>query len=123
MLNCTIEHPGSILASAGGVVVNTGSNITISGNNITDSSRWGIAARTNGPRAFSGSNRIIANRILRAGQKTRDMGAISLIGEGVSGTTISGNCVSEVIGMDTDSNGIFHRPFYTFGLYLDNWAR
>jgi hypothetical protein len=32
------------------------------------------------------------------------------------------NCVREVTGMDTDPAGRIHRPYYTFGIYLDNWA-
>lgn len=123
MLNCTVANPGSILASAGGVVINTASFTTVSGNNISDSSRWGIAARSNGPHAFSQNNSITSNRIFRSGQKTRDMGALSVIGVGETGTVISGNCVCEVIGTDTNDKGEFLRPFYTFGMYMDNWAR
>jgi parallel beta-helix repeat protein len=62
------------------------------------------------------------NTLSNLAMSTRDMGGLSFIGEGHTGTVVRNNCVRNVIGMDTDSTGHFLRPFYTWGLYLDNWS-
>ena len=55
-------------------------------------------------------------------QTTRDLGGISFIGQGHTDTIVRHNCVRDVIGMDIDDTGRLMRPFYSWGVYLDNFA-
>ena len=118
---CTFESPGSILSSAAGVLASTASDCVFRGNSVSNSSRWGIAVRTQGA-ATSRNNLIELNRIVGSGQATRDLGGISLIGAGNTGTVIRSNCVKDTLGTDTNQEGVLLRPFFAWSLYLDNGA-
>jgi hypothetical protein len=120
---CTFESPGTILASAAGIMGTTVSMSTFRSNNISNSSRWGIAVRSNGD-AGSLNNLIELNRIENSGQKSRDLGAISLMGSHTPGTrsVIRSNCVLNTVGTDTNKEGRLLRPFFSWSVYLDNNA-
>ena len=118
-----IDGVGEILASAGGVLVSSGSYIHIKENNISNCSRWGIAIRSNdGPNGMSIHNIVELNRLENLGEKTRDLGGLSFIGDGITNTIVKNNCVKNVIGFDTNPNGTILTPFFNWGIYLDNDA-
>lgn len=119
---CVFSSPGRLLSSAAGVLASSASNCTFRRNVIVNSSRWGIAIRSNGAHAMSTDNTVELNRIEGAGQATRDLGGISLIGAGETRTRILSNCVKDVVGTDTNEHGELLRPFFTWSLYLDNDA-
>ena len=122
VLNNTFHHVGETLASAAGVVGSSVSFANISDNTIRWSSRWGIAIRSNGARELSLNNVVERNTIQDVGLSTRDMGGLSFIGSGHVGTLVRHNCIRNVVGFDTDPSGAVLSPFFTFGVYLDNWS-
>ena len=71
---------------------------------------------------MSHGNTIERNRLSQLAQRTRDLGGLSFIGTGHSGTVVRHNCVREVVGMDMDDSGRLMRPFFTWSVYLDNFA-
>ena len=62
------------------------------------------------------------NRLENLGEKTRDLGGLSFIGDGITNTIVKNNCVKNVIGFDTNPNGTILTPFFNWGIYLDNDA-
>eukprot|EP00051_Salpingoeca_urceolata_P033824 m.502529 g.502529 ORF g.502529 m.502529 type:complete len:738 (-) comp67877_c0_seq1:32-2245(-) len=118
---CTMSWVGEILASAAGILASSVSDAEFAGNHVYHGSRWGIAVRSN-VGALSLRNHIHHNVIKHVGLRTRDLGGISLIGQGYTGTVIEDNCVRDVQGHDTDSTGALLTPFFTWSIYLDNWA-
>ena len=76
-------------------------------NRVLNSSRWGIAVRSNGD-AASLANLIELNWIDGSGQTTRDLGGISLMGSATPGTrtVIRSNCVRNMVGTDSASAGV-----------------
>ena len=121
--NCSFVRPGTILSSAAGILGSSASFCTFRANTVFNSSRWGIALRSNGATA-SRANLVELNLVEGAGQQTRDLGGISLIGAHVAdvGTTIRSNCVRGMVGTDTNPDGQLLRPFFTWSVYLDNNA-
>ena len=67
-------------------------------------------------------NRVERNHLSQLAQTTRDLGGLSFIGQGHTDTVVRHNCVKDVIGMDIDDSGRLMRPFYSWGVYLDNFA-
>lgn len=67
-------------------------------------------------------NRVERNHLSQLAQTTRDLGGLSFIGQGHTDTIVRHNCVKDVIGMDIDDSGRLMRPFYSWGVYLDNFA-
>jgi len=121
--NNTIANVGEILASAAGIMASTVSTSNFTDNMIMNCSRWGIALRGmySAPAASHG-NRVERNHLSQLAQTTRDLGGLSFIGQGHTGTIVRHNCVRDVIGMDIDDTGRLMRPFYSWGVYLDNFA-
>ena len=117
----TFEQLGLVLASAAGIVASSASFSNFSDNNITGTPRWGIAIRSDGT-AIARGNRVERNRLFDLARSTRDLGGLSFIGAGHTGTVVRHNCVKRVIGMDTDTRGAFNRPYFTWGVYLDNFS-
>ena len=120
--NNTFHHVGEVLASAAGIVGSSVSYSNISFNTIRWSSRWGIAIRSNGNNELSFQNVVEGNKIRDVGLSTRDMGGLSFIGSGHVNTVVRHNCIRNIVGVDTDASGRFRSPFFTFGIYLDNWS-
>lgn len=126
--NNTAKHIGEILASAAGIMTSTASFSNFSDNTISYTSRWGIALRggymygSSSAPAESYGNRIERNYLSHLAQCTRDLGGLSFIGQGHAETVVRANCVHDVVGMDVDDKGQILRPFYTWSVYLDNYA-
>lgn len=123
--NCTMDVVGERLASAAGVLLSTASRVVVSRNAISNTSRWGVAVRSNGATSLSSDVTISGNRIVRTGLHTRDLGAVSNIdssGGLATGVVVRGNCVRDVIGSDTDEDGRVLRPFFSWGVYCDNYS-
>jgi hypothetical protein len=124
--NNTIHFIGEILASAAGIMASTTSHSNFTDNIISHTSRWGIAVRGSygdqSAPAMSYGNRIERNRLSQLAQTTRDLGGLSFIGQGLANTIVRHNCVRDVIGMDMNDQGQLMRPYFTWSLYLDNYA-
>eukprot|EP01084_Bolivina_argentea_P140832 247524_1 len=120
--NNTIVNVGQILASAAGVYGCSLSYSIIQFNNITNSSRWGIEIRQQG-NAISHSNIIQYNRIHNTGMTTGNFGGISFSGHSKhANTSVMYNCIRNAIGINTNSKGNIFSPYFSFGVYLDNWS-
>ena len=114
---------GEILAAAAGVFITSASNVLVRGNNISNTSRWGIASRSN--RNAASHNIVVEqNRLQHIGLSTADMGAISFIDHTalheVRGNVIRDNCVRHVVGLATTGNGTVISPHWAHGIYLDD---
>lgn len=124
--NNVINHVGVYLYSAAGIFASTTSHSNISSNEIRYSTRWGIAVRSEeATRSASRHNVIDRNKIQHTALSTSDMGAISVIAYEVppdANTSITNNCVRDVIGLKASSDGSIVSPYNARGLYLDNYA-
>ena len=127
--NNSILGVGEVLASAGGVFCSCCTHAVISGNRIENSSRWGIAIRSNAAEgARSTNNTVIGNRLRYLGLTTKDFGGISLIaypGASADDSMILNNRVVDVIGAWSswiEGRPKLTSPFMSFGIYLDNEA-
>eukprot|EP00039_Didymoeca_costata_P016861 m.307626 g.307626 ORF g.307626 m.307626 type:complete len:763 (-) comp16463_c1_seq11:65-2353(-) len=121
----TFHTFGKTMASAAAIYACTTSYSYFAHNNITDGPRWGIHLRSQSSIALSMHNIIEFNRVTNVARRTRDLGAISTMGERTqtnTQNTIRYNCVRNVIGMDADSNGTIRQRYYSWGIYLDNWS-
>ena len=123
VIDNTLVGVGEILAAAAGVFITSASNILVRGNIISNTSRWGIASRSN--RNATSHNIVVElNRLHHIGLSTADMGAISFIDHTerheVSGNVIRDNCVRHVVGLGTTVNGTVISPHWAHGIYLDD---
>ena len=78
VLGNTMLGIGEVLSAAAGVFVTSASFIVVRDNNISNTSRWGIAVRSN--RGAPSHDVVVEhNRLRHIGLRTADMGAISFI--------------------------------------------
>ena len=75
--------------------------------------------RSNG-KALSLRNVIEKNVVSTCALRTRDLGGLSFIGWGHTGTIVRENNARDMVGMDTNDKGELLRPFYTWSVDLDN---
>eukprot|EP00912_Choanoflagellata_sp_UC4_P001667 UC4_evm4s1059 len=125
--SCKITNIGEILAASGGIVGSTVSFSNFTSNSIINTSRWGIHIRSF-PGDTSISNLVSSNHLENVGFSslqsiytqlaltTKDLGGLSFIGNGHTGSVIENNCVKNIFGLDTDPRGNF------LDRYLDNWS-
>lgn len=114
-----IEGCGLIFKHVGGVFVIAGSDNKIAFNSIKRLSRFGIVF---GPQARN--NLVEYNEILDANLETADTGAIYINGQGkqLTNNIIRFNYISKSGGLGTDREGNILFPYYSWGIYLDNYA-
>ena len=119
-----IHHCGRIWKHVAGVYVTTGSGNRIAHNTITDVPRYGISLKSFGKGSGSHRNVIEWNRILRTNLETNDTGAIETLGRDRedSGNVISYNLMLDSVGLKTTETGEFLTPYYTWGIYLDDYS-
>ena len=119
-----ISHCGRIWKHVAGVYVITGSGNRIAHNTITDMPRYGISLKSYGPDNASHRNIIEYNRIERMNLETNDTGAIETLGRDRedSGNVIRYNVILDVVGLKTTPAGEMLTPFYTWGIYLDDYS-
>jgi parallel beta-helix repeat protein len=119
-----IHHCGRIWKHVAGVYVTTGSGNRIAHNTITDVPRYGISLKTFGPGRASHRNIIEFNRIERTNLETNDTGAIETLGRDRedTGNVIRTNILLDSVGLKTTEDGKILSPFYTWGVYLDDYS-
>jgi len=119
-----IERSGKTWKHVAGIYVTTGSGNIIAHNTISDMPRYGISLKSFAPGSASHNNRIEYNRILRANLETNDTGAIETLGRDKEDTNniIRYNLILDVIGLKTTESGEILTPFYTWGIYLDDYS-
>ena len=129
ILHNKIYDIGLIHGSAGGIVLSAASFVTVRFNTINNIARWGIHVRhfvggmygsTWGGKSYH--NVIEYNHISNTGTTTSALGGISLISvygdTDLTNSIIRFNCVKNVIGYADYTQ----RPYYTYGIFLDNEA-
>ena len=131
-----ILRVGETLASSSGVFCCSCVSTYIFDNDIRESSRWGVAIRSQDIEgANSGNNTVSHNRITTTGTATKDYGAISLIAYSdapKSESVISHNRVVDAVGVYSsyaeaddgsgDLVGALLTKYMSYGIYLDNYA-
>ncbi len=120
----TITHCGKIWKHVGGVYVTTGSGNRIANNTISDMPRYAISLKSYRKGSVSHDNVIEYNRIERTNLETNDTGAIETLGRDRedSGNVIRYNLILDVVGLKTSETGELLTPYYTWGIYLDDYS-
>jgi parallel beta-helix repeat protein len=120
----TIRNCGRIWKHVAGVYVTTGSGNRIAHNTVADVPRYGISLKSFAPGKASHKNVVEYNRLVRTNRETNDTGAIETLGRDRedTGNVIRGNLILDVIGLKTTDTGEILRPFYTWGIYLDDYS-
>ena len=119
-----VHHCGRIWKHVAGVYVTTGSRNRIAHNTVADVPRYGISLKSFGTGNGSHGNIIEWNRLLRTNLETNDTGAIETLGRDRedSGNIIRHNLILDAVGVKTTEDGEFLTPFYTWGIYLDDYS-
>lgn len=119
-----IERCGRIWKHVAGVYVTTGSGNLIAHNTITDMPRYGISLKSFSTGNASHNNVVEYNRLLRTNLETNDTGAIETLGRDRedSGNVIRYNFILDAVGLKTTELGEMLTPFYTWGIYLDDYS-
>ena len=114
-----IEGCGLIFKHVGGVFVITGSDNKIAFNSIKRLSRFGIAF---GPQTHN--NLVEYNEIFDSNLETADTGAIYINGQSkqLTNNIIRFNYISKSGGLGTNQEGNILFPYYSWGIYLDNYT-
>jgi len=121
---CTMARLGLVYQHVAVVYVTTGSRFRVAHNTIHDVPRYGISFKSFG--ADSASHDCIAeyNDLRRTNLETNDTGAIETLGRDrvPCGHIIRYNLILDVVGLKTTPTGEFLTPYYTWGIYLDDYS-
>ena len=120
----TIMDIGLIYKHVGGVYVTTGSGNRIAHNRIHRTPRYGISTKSINADSFSHNNLIEFNELIDTNLETCDTGAIETLGrdEHDTGNIIRYNLIRNVVGMNTSPEGEIKSPYFTWGIYLDDYS-
>lgn len=119
-----IHDCGKVYKHVAGVYVISGSNNHIAHNRIYKMPRYGISLKSLGNDYYSHNNIIEFNEIIDTNLETSDTGAIETLGRDkqASGNIIRFNFIRNVVGMGTKANGEIISPYFTWGIYLDDYS-
>jgi len=115
---------GLIYKHVAGVYATTGSDNKIVHNRIHRVPRYGISLKSYGQNASSHRNIVEFNEIVDSNLETNDTGAIETLGRDMkhTGNVIRFNFIRNVVGMGTTPDGEFLTPYFTWGIYLDDYS-
>ena len=121
---CTMQALGRVYKHVAGVYVTTGRAIRVAYNTIHDVPRYAISFKSYNAEAASHDCIAEFNDIRRTNLETNDTGAIETLGRDrqPSGNVIRGNLILDTIGMKHTDEGGLITPFYTWGIYLDDFS-
>ena len=119
-----IHHCGRIWKHVAAIYVTTGSRNRIAHNTITDVPRYGISLKSFRAGSASHDNVVEYNRIVRTNLETNDTGGIETLGRDRedSGNVIRCNLILDSVGLKTTPEAEFLSPYYTWGIYLDDFS-
>ncbi len=119
-----ITDCGLVYKHVAGVYVTTGSGNYIAHNRIARMPRYGISLKSYGGDASSHHNIVEFNEIVDTNLETNDTGAIETLGRDrqLTGNIIRFNIIRNVVGMGTTPDGEFLTPYFTWGIYLDDYS-
>ncbi|RYG55930.1 MAG: hypothetical protein EON56_04950 [Alphaproteobacteria bacterium] len=74
--------------------------------------------------SYSHNNLVAYNEIVDTNLETNDTGAIETLGRDQqdSGNRIEYNLIRNVVGLRVNSEGVFQSPYFTWGIYLDDYS-
>lgn len=121
---CSIHHIGQVFKHCAGVYITTGSGHRIAHNTITDVPRYAISFKSFNAGSYSHDNIAEYNEMIRTNLETNDTGAIETLGRDrqLSGNVIRYNLILDVVGMKHTEEGGIITPYYTWGIYLDDYS-
>ncbi len=112
-----IHRIGQIWKHGAGVYLQATDDNEVMHNDIHDTARHPVIMT-----GRCGGNDISFNRILNSNLETGDTGAIHtyMTYQSERGNRIRNNLIGDVVGLGTTFTGELVRPYYTWGIYLDN---
>lgn len=119
-----ISDCGLIYKHVAGVYVVSGSGNRIAHNRVVRVPRYGISLKSLGGDFYSHDNIVEFNELIDTNLETNDTGAIETLGrdQKPSGNIIRFNFIKNVVGMGTTADGEFLSPYFTWGIYLDDYS-
>lgn len=119
-----IHDCGRFYAHVAGVYVTTGSGNRISNNRIVRMPRYAVSLKSYDSKAYSHNNTVEYNDLEDTNLETNDTGAIETLGRdnADSGNEIRFNLIRNVVGLKVTTDGVLHTPFFTWGIYLDDFS-
>ena len=120
----TMTDLGLIYKHIAGAFVTTGSGNRIAHNRIHRMPRYGISLKSFDETAYSHNNIVEYNEIIDTNLETNDTGAIETLGRdrADSGNIIRFNLIRNVVGLKTSPEGEMLTPYFTWGIYLDDYS-
>ncbi|MDW8122406.1 MAG: right-handed parallel beta-helix repeat-containing protein [Armatimonadota bacterium] len=115
---------GQIYKHVAGVYVISGSGNRIAHNRIERVPRYGISLKSLDSNFYSHQNVVEFNELIDTNLETNDTGAIETLGRDQqdSGNVIRWNFIRNVVGLGTTYDGSFLSPYFTWGIYLDDYS-
>ncbi len=119
-----MQYLGLIYKHVAGVYVTTGSDNRIAHNTIWDTPRYAISLKSYDGSHSSHRNIVEYNDLRRTNLETNDTGAIETLGRDQqdTGNILRFNLILDVVGMGTTSEGRILTPYFTWGIYLDDYS-
>lgn len=119
-----INNCGRIYKHVAGVYLTTGSGNLIAHNRIQSMPRYGISLKSFSGDRYSHDNVVEYNEIIDTSLETNDAGAIETLGRDKqdSGNIIRFNFIRNVVGVNTTKQGEIVSPYFTWGIYLDDYS-
>jgi len=120
----TMQDLGRIYAHVAAVYVTTGSGNVVAHNRIHRVPRYGISLKTYNAESYSHNNTVEYNEIIDSNLETNDTGAIETLGRDRknTGNIIRFNLIRNVVGLKTSPEGAILSPYFTWGIYLDDYS-
>ncbi len=115
---------GQIYKHVAGVYVISGSGNRIANNRMERVPRYGISLKSLDSHFYSHNNLVELNQLIDTNLETNDTGAIETLGRDQqdSGNVIRWNYIRNVVGLGTTSEGSLLSPYFTWGIYLDDYS-
>ncbi|RYX86277.1 hypothetical protein EON83_03370 [bacterium] len=119
-----ISDCGKVYAHVAGIYATSSSGNQILNNSIQRMPRYGVSLKSYDPNAASHDNVVAYNEIIDTNLETNDSGAIETLGRDKedSGNRIEYNLIRNVVGLKVTPDGVFHSPYFVWGIYLDDWS-
>lgn len=119
-----IDSCGRIYKHVAGIYLSTGSYNQIIHNQISNLPRYGISLKSLSPKNRCHHNLIEFNHLENICLETADTGAIEILGRDrlLSYNMIRFNLIRNVVGMKTTAQGEIMTPYYSWGIYLDDFS-
>ena len=120
----TMQDLGRIYAHVAAIYVTTGSGNVVAHNRIHRVPRYGISLKTYNADSYSHNNTVEYNEIIDSNLETNDTGAIETLGRDRknTGNIIRFNLIRNVVGLKTSPEGAILSPYFTWGIYLDDYS-